>query len=464
MSAAIVHATALVRSPFYQEVDLGSGEWFVYNSLLNKPRIVDGTARRLIRRFSNPTTYKECTAQYSGDVEDVLSDLIDANIIVPFGLDERSEIRNRQEDFIREAVSGKRLNRLEIAISDACNLRCPHCMHFNNNDVPNGSKHLNISHSSIVLAVENFVAALPEGFSDEIQVHFGNGEPLINWGAIEFAVGYCNSLSDFRFRYAINSNLTLMTPEIAEFIAVNRFKVSTSLDGVREVNDRQRISRTGKGSFDRTVEGMRLLQQAAHPVNGFTATITDRNYPDTDNRLIDLAVELGVTEIAMDFDLVNSTTYGVEECVKLVFELRQYAKAKGVSLYGNWETPFKMLIAESWSERAYAYCPAMDGSTLEFGVNGDIKTCGHTNTVVANNFDAKSALSEGSRYHNLLSERLPNNMELCKGCGIEGACGGQCHVTQEASQSSSNVLPKMCQIMRDMTKKLIVEQYGQQST
>lgn len=463
MPAAVVdHAKlrTLVRSEFYQEISLGGDEWFVYNSLLNKPRVVDSAIRVLLAFFSQPRTQDDCLGTFSGDIGDVLEDLERANLLVSPEFDERRSIIERQAFFIQDALKGKRLNRLEIAISNACNLRCPHCMHFNNNDIPAASASVNINHTSIVLGIENFLAALPADFDDEIRVHFGNGEPLINWSAIDFAVQYCEGKSGYRFRYAMNSNLTLMTSEIAAYVAHHKFKVSTSLDGIKEVNDRQRINRSGKGSFDQTVRGMKYLKDAGHPVDGFTATITDNNFHKTDERLVDLAVELGVTEIAMDFDLVNNTLYDAEECADLVFGLRKYAKSKGVSLYGNWETPFKMLVSESWTNNAYAYCPAMDGSTLEFGVNGDIKTCGHTNSVVARNFDAKSALAEGSRYHHLLQERLPNNMELCRGCEIEGACGGQCHVTQEATSENKEVLLKACQVMKDMTRRLVIEQYG----
>lgn len=462
MPAALTEAAVqpgLLRSPFVREIQLGTGKWFVYNSLLNSPRIVDSTSYQILNFFERRRSRDDYLAQFSGDAIAVLDELIEANLIIHDGFDEREAIIERQREFLSDAVSGRRLRKLEIAISDACNLRCPHCMHFNNNDVPTSAKLQSISTASIALAIENFIAALPKDFDDVVLVHFGNGEPLINWQGVEFAVNYCNNL-DVRFEFAINSNLTLVTKEIAAFAAAHKIRVSTSLDGTREVNDRQRKSRNGIGSFNATVRGMRLLQEAGHPVNGFTATITDANFDDTDEALIDLAVELGIREIAMDFDLVNNTKYGVDECVNLVFGLRQYARTKGISLFGNWETPFKMLISQSWSKSAYAYCPAMDGSTLEFGVNGDIKTCGHTNTVVAERFDARSALSEGSRYHRLLEERLPNNMSICKGCEIEGACGGQCHVTQEASKTDYKLLPRMCEIMQKMTKRLVIEQYA----
>ncbi len=444
----------------FRRVSLQDGRLFCYNSLYNSPKILHTELEPLLEWFRVPRTVRETEQHFNGEVTDILESLIEARLIAESGIDERIDIKIRHEQFVRDATEARFLNRLEIAISDACNLRCPHCMHFNNNDVPSASSAQNISHTSVMLAIEAFLSALPKGFADTVRVHFGNGEPLINWSAVVYAVDYCEERKPFKFRYAINSNLTLMTPEMAEFIADHDFKVSTSLDGIKDVNDRQRKSLGGKGSFDRTIAGMRMLRDAGRPVDGFTVTITDSNFFETDTQLIDLAVELGVREIAMDFDLVNSVAYDIEECVDLVFDLRSYAGANGISLYGNWETPFKMLISQSWDKQPYAYCPAIDGSTLEFGVDGSIKTCGHTNTVVARDFDAKSAMSSNSSYASLIRSRLPNSNDYCRGCEIEAACGGQCHVTQEAAMKNSDVLPRMCGVMRKMTKKLIQEQYG----
>lgn len=463
MPASFIMSTTTVKytkSVNFRSVPLPGGKFFCYNSLFNKPKIVDSGLLEFIEWLSQPRSKAECHQEFDGDVEELLMALCDSRLVAKEDFDERSAIAVQHKEFLSQATSAKFLNRLEIAISDACNLRCPHCMHFNNNDIPRGSRSQNISHSSVVLSVEAFLSALPEEFNDTIRVHFGNGEPLINWSAIEKAVEYCEARKPFRFRYAINSNLTLLTREMASFIARHDFKVSTSLDGIKEVNDRQRITLSGRGSFDKSVAGMMLLRDFGQPVNGFTVTITDVNFSETDQRLVDMAVDLGVKEIAMDFDLVNSVTYGVDECVELVFALRGYAQTRGVSLYGNWETPFKMLVSETWDKKPYAYCPAVDGSTLEFGVDGSIKTCGHTNTVVAKHFDAASAMSVGSDYATLIRSRLPNGNKYCKGCEIEGACGGQCHVTQEAALKSPDVLPRMCEVMRKMTKKLIIEQYG----
>ncbi len=50
----------------------------------------------------------------------------------------------------------------------------------------------------------------------------------------------------------MQSNLWLMTPEIAKILAKYNIPIGSSLDGPKELNDSQR----GKGYFDRTMRGL----------------------------------------------------------------------------------------------------------------------------------------------------------------------------------------------------------------
>jgi len=103
----------------------------------------------------------------------------------------------------------------------------------------------------------------------------------------------------------------------------------------------------------------------------------------------------------------------------------------------------------------HAYCPAMEGTTLEFNVDGSIRTCGHTNTIIGKNYDLSTVLNSGSQYMQLINSRLPGNNEMCIGCEIEGACAGQCHVTIESTERDSKLMGNMCALMKQATQELI---------
>lgn len=62
--------------------------------------------------------------------------MVDLHFIVPIDQDEREVLSSLHEGFLKEVQVGEKLSRLELAISNACNFGCQHCMHFLNNEVP----------------------------------------------------------------------------------------------------------------------------------------------------------------------------------------------------------------------------------------------------------------------------------------------------------------------------------------
>jgi uncharacterized protein len=61
--------------------------------------------------------------------------------------------------------------------------------------------------------------------------------------------------------YTIQTNGTLLDDEWGAFLKEHGFLVGLSIDGPREVHDRFRVDKGGKGSFDRVMAGLRVLQE-----------------------------------------------------------------------------------------------------------------------------------------------------------------------------------------------------------
>lgn len=76
---------------------------------------------------------------------------------------------------------------------------------------------------------------------------------------------------------AIQTNGSLLNGEIVDFFKRNSFQVGLSLDGPREVNDATRKRAQDCGTYDTTVEKIRLLQENGLST-GAIATITKHNY------------------------------------------------------------------------------------------------------------------------------------------------------------------------------------------
>jgi uncharacterized protein len=70
---------------------------------------------------------------------------------------------------------------------------------------------------------------------------------------------------EVEIRHSIQTNGTLVTKEWADFIRRWNIGVGVSIDGPRQVHDANRVTRAGKGTFDRAIRGARLLKEEGIP-------------------------------------------------------------------------------------------------------------------------------------------------------------------------------------------------------
>ena len=85
---------------------------------------------------------------------------------------------------------------------------------------------------------------------------FLGGEPLANRAVLRAATEHALALAQprgIRVTFSITTNGTLLTEDDAAFFERHGFAVTISLDGLREVHDRQRPFKSGAGSFELTV-------------------------------------------------------------------------------------------------------------------------------------------------------------------------------------------------------------------
>ena len=98
--------------------------------------------------------------------------------------------------------------------------------------------------------------------SDPVMLGFYGGEPLMRFSFIKDCVEYArNIIKGKELIFNITTNAVLVTPEIAEYLFNEGFSILVSLDGPKEIHDRYRIDINGKGSFDRTIKGLKILAE-----------------------------------------------------------------------------------------------------------------------------------------------------------------------------------------------------------
>ena len=135
-----------------------------------------------------------------------------------------------------------------LHIAHDCNLACQYC--FAEEGEYHGRRAL-MSFEVGKKALDFLVASSRN--RRNLEVDFFGGEPLMNFQVVKDLVAYGRELeknSDKHFRFTITTNGVLLNDEIMEFCNAEMDNVVMSLDGRKEVHDRMRPSRNGKGSYD----------------------------------------------------------------------------------------------------------------------------------------------------------------------------------------------------------------------
>jgi uncharacterized protein len=149
---------------------------------------------------------------------------------------------------------------INLEVTCECPLRCGYCIYQDHyQDKRNFSKEemsLGIAKKSI-----EFLKAHSTQL-DPVMLGFYGGEPLLRFPFIKECVEFARQiLVGKELIFNITTNAVLITPEIAEYLLKEGFSILVSLDGPKEIHDRYRLDKNGKGSFDHTLKGLRILAE-----------------------------------------------------------------------------------------------------------------------------------------------------------------------------------------------------------
>ena len=157
--------------------------------------------------------------------------------------------KDTYREFVRDFKARKTVVKaLCLHIAHDCNLACRYC--FAEEGEYHGRRALmsfEVGKKALVFLIAN------SGSRTNLEVDFFGGEPTMNWEVVKQLVEYGRSqekIHNKNFRFTLTTNGVLLNDEITEFCNREMSNVVLSLDGRKEVNDRMRPTRNGKGSYD----------------------------------------------------------------------------------------------------------------------------------------------------------------------------------------------------------------------
>lgn len=226
--------------------------------------VVDKVAYDVIADYNKKTREqisKEIKQKYASenitdkDLEELFSDI--EELIQGGTLFTEDTYRDKVIDFKQRNTVIKALC---LHIAHDCNLACRYC--FAGEGEYQGERSLmsyEVGKKAIDFLVEN------SGSRRNLEVDFFGGEPLMNFEVVKQIVAYGRSIAEEKgknFRFTLTTNGILLDEEIIAFANREMDNIVLSIDGRKQVNDRMRPSKNGKGSYDLILPKFKQVAQS----------------------------------------------------------------------------------------------------------------------------------------------------------------------------------------------------------
>lgn len=143
---------------------------------------------------------------------------------------------------------------VELSITEQCNLRCSYCYYRETHAKRCAEMSDEVMEAAVRLAVKRSI----EQQDSFLNITFFGGEPLLRMDFIKKTVEFTKKVVVSNFSklkkgyvivFAVNTNGTLFTDEIIDYLKRERFVVCLSLDGPEKKHNISRVYANGKGSF-----------------------------------------------------------------------------------------------------------------------------------------------------------------------------------------------------------------------
>jgi len=158
-------------------------------------------------------------------------------------------------------------------IGPICNLGCEYCFYLEKEALFGKGEKWRMSDEVLERYVRQYIEAQPV---DTVTFAWQGGEPtLLGVDFFRKAVALEKKYAGGkRIENSIQTNGTLLDEEWCAFFKENGFLVGISVDGPQPLHDTYRVTKNGKGSYDKVMRGLELLKK--HGVEYNTLTVVNR--------------------------------------------------------------------------------------------------------------------------------------------------------------------------------------------
>jgi uncharacterized protein len=196
---------------------------------------------------------------------------------------------------LAQAVVVPRVETVVVQPTPFCNISCTYCY------LPNRSDRTVIRQDTVEKLFEELFAS---GFAaSHVTVIWHAGEPLvvpIEFYETAFAAIEAMRPPSVSIRHAFQTNGMLINAPWCDFFKRWNVGVGVSIDGPQQMHDAHRVTRDGRGTFERTLQGLRLLREHEVPFHVITV-LTSKSIGEPE-RLVEFYRAEGISEVCFNVE------------------------------------------------------------------------------------------------------------------------------------------------------------------
>lgn len=365
-----------------------------------------------------------------------------------------------------KSKAGQGLHIVAKPMGPACNLNCEYCFYLEKKALFGDGEQYRMPDSVLSTFITTYINSQPTPI---VEFVWQGGEPTLL--GIDFFKRVIELQRPFTKQKTISNSLqtngTLLTDEWCAFLKKNNFMVGISLDGPKQVHDRYRRDRAGKGSFDAVMRGLRLLQK--HKVDYNVLACVARDTAQHPLAVYNFFKNEGIEFIQFAPVVERLAGAKAQDCgLRLACPAaldRQETNARVTSwsvtpedygefliaVYEEWvrhDVGTVFVMNFEWALNAWIGNPSpvcihakQCGRSLVIEHNGDIYACDHCvypqyklGNILSNDLSAMVDRSLQSGFGITKETKLPQE---CRTCGVLAACQGGCPKHRFATTSAN---------------------------
>lgn len=365
----------------------------------------------------------------------------------------------RAPEDINDKVAG-----LYLFVCQDCNLRCSYCY----GDEGEYGNRCNMSEETLQQTFDTFYR---ERDGKHFITFFG-GEPLMNFPIMQRTAEMSRTHRETGkadISLGIVTNGTLYNEKIRSFFEEHIDNVTFSLDGPQEINDGQRLSKSGRSVYEEAEKNIHRLTEQGQFNWAFRSVVTSRSY-DRVEEIFDHLDAFGSGGIGLvDVDLPDSHPLHVnDEQYQRFLDQIVEVNRKGLKSFLDgdqavaFEYPFYILFYLISRSHTLYHCNA-GSNLLAVTAEGDVYPChrfvGESEFCIGNVSDPQ--LKERPRYQEMRRRFIDLTVDtrpVCRSCWARYLCGGACvkHAWSEHGDLAAPV-ERHCLYIKTVVEALLPE-------